>query len=360
MMPAAGDVMACGCDWLLWRWPRCVSGLAKSMIDWRTDLRRPGVRRRCVPCCCCSLIGCRRPGADPDDGESLYHSLEAPECTRLLLAAGATGTGTNALFRVLDLDDVATLRLLLDHAKGAPELGDGRLLFWAIRRRRSPAHVEALLEAGVPADARNRTGRSAAQMARRYGLAEIAERLGEPGGQLTSTPEERFIAACARADVATARRIRDSKPDVLDRLGPADLRLLPELAGAGASEAVRVMVSLGWPVETRGGDWDASALNHAVFRGDVALTRFLLDRGASWRAQHGFGDDVSGTLAWASLNRPEPDGDWEACALALHAHGMSGLIPDPSDPTILLLEGRPRRFSEEVTACLLEAEAPLP
>ncbi|MEC7761691.1 MAG: hypothetical protein VX874_07260 [Pseudomonadota bacterium] len=80
-------------------------------------------------------------GADPDDGESLYHSLEEPNCTRLLLDAGAKVTGTNALFRVLDPDDLATLRLLLDHAREAPELDDGRLLFWAIRRRRSPAHI---------------------------------------------------------------------------------------------------------------------------------------------------------------------------------------------------------------------------
>lgn len=52
-------------------------------------------------------------GADPNYGESLYHSLEAPACTRLLLEAGAIVTGTNALFRALDFDDIDTFRLLL-------------------------------------------------------------------------------------------------------------------------------------------------------------------------------------------------------------------------------------------------------
>jgi hypothetical protein len=38
-------------------------------------------------------------GADPNDGESLYHSLENPDCTRMLLLRGARVSGTNALRR---------------------------------------------------------------------------------------------------------------------------------------------------------------------------------------------------------------------------------------------------------------------
>ncbi|MEC7761690.1 MAG: hypothetical protein VX874_07255 [Pseudomonadota bacterium] len=173
---------------------------------------------------------------------------------------------------------------------------------------------------------------------------------------MSSSREEQFIAACARADAEAARHILAAEPDILSRLDLADLRLLPELAAAGASDALQVMVSLGWPVETCGGDWNASALNHAVFRGDSAMTAFLLTHGASWRSQHGFGDDVSGTLGWASMNRPEPDGDWVGCAQALRAHGMPGLRRAPGDPTTMLLEGRPRQFSEDVAACLLNEE----
>jgi hypothetical protein len=55
-------------------------------------------------------------GADPNDGESLYHSVEHPsDCTRLLLEAGARVTGSNAMYHVLDFDNVAALRLLLQH-----------------------------------------------------------------------------------------------------------------------------------------------------------------------------------------------------------------------------------------------------
>jgi hypothetical protein len=54
-------------------------------------------------------------GADPNDGESLYHALESLACTRLILEGGARIAGSNAMYRVLDLDNLEALRLLLAH-----------------------------------------------------------------------------------------------------------------------------------------------------------------------------------------------------------------------------------------------------
>jgi hypothetical protein len=86
------------------------------------------------------------------------------------------------------------------------------------------------------------------------------------------------------------------------------------------------MVESGWPIDVRGGDIDGSALNHAVFRGDPDLTRYLLAHGADWRVPHGYNDNVMGTLSFASRNRRP--GDWVACAKALIAGGMP--IPGPN------------------------------
>jgi ankyrin repeat protein len=305
-------------------------------------------------------------GADPNDGESLYHSLEQPACTRLLLEAGARVAGSNAMYRVLDLDDVDALRLLLTHGGDANErpLGPpasdwGSPLLWAIRRRRSPAHVAALLDAGADPAATTPDGTTAHALALRFGLTGVAELLRAAGGAGSAlTPAEAFIAACARGDDAQARAIQASRPGLIDALDEAQRRLLPEFAAEGARDAVMLMIRLGWPVEARGGDWDASALNHAVFRGDARLTRFLLEHGADWRAQHGFGDNAVGTLSWASLNEPVQGGDWLGCAQALADHGVPAASPDPRDADGVLIGDQPYTFPAEVTGFLLGRSAP--
>lgn len=304
-------------------------------------------------------------GADPNDGESLYHSLENPACTRLLLNAGARISGTNALYRVLDLDEVEALRLLLAHGGNAnePPIGSptsdwGSLLLWAIRRRRSPAHIEALLAAGADPSVTTIDGTSAYTVALRFGLPEVARLLQKAGGGAPLSVDEAFVAACAQGDEAAARRIHAAHPGIVGTLSETQLRQLPELAAQGCSDAVKLMVELGWPIATRGGDWDASALNKAVFRGDAGLVRFLLEHGASWKERHGFDDNACGGLSWASCNEPpDGEGDWLGCAEALVAHGMPAARPAPESPDWVLVDGQRYVFSDEVTDFLLGASS---
>jgi len=266
-----------------------------------------------------------RAGARPDDGESLYHSVEDETlvCTRLLLQAGAKPDGTNAIFRVLDVDNVEGLKLLLSHgADPDARLGLNRPMHHAILRRRSVEHVRALLEAGADPALTGADGLSAHRMALRYGLPEVAAALASRGVDAPLPPEEQWLGACARADMAAAAGMLAAEPHLLRHLSAAQRRLLPDLAQAGQVDAVKVMVRLGWPVDVRGGDWSASALNHAVFRGDVGLTSFLLEHGSSWREEHGYHDNVVGTLAFASTTEPVEGGDWLGCAKALIARGM--------------------------------------
>jgi hypothetical protein len=211
-------------------------------------------------------------GADPNDGESLYHSLENPNCTRVLLQYGAHINGTNALGRSLDMTESTALELLLAHGGNAND--------------------------------------------------RIAGAIGDFWGSL-------LLHAIA-----------------------VRFRLLPDTVAWGNHAAAMLMVELGWPVGVRGGDWDATALNLAVFRGDAQLTEFLLDRGASWHEKHGYGDDVIGTLSWTSVNRPVADGDWVGCAHTLLRHGLAAGTGDTADPERVLIEGRWARFSEEVAGVL--------
>ncbi|MBV8896779.1 MAG: ankyrin repeat domain-containing protein [Acidobacteriaceae bacterium] len=269
-------------------------------------------------------------GANPNDNESLYHSTESPDltCMRLLLEHGARVEGTNAVHHILDRDEFDGLKLLLAHVKDVNALTStiGPPLIWAIRRRRSRAHIDALLAAGSDPHVKTSDGVSAYRFALQNGLAEVAEALAQAGagphaGEKLSI-EDQFVAACARVDETQARRILADRPNIFQSLSELQLRQLPQLMEARATDAVKLMVRLGWPIATRGGDWSASALNLAVFQGNAEITRFLLEQGATWTETHPFNDNVRGTLSWASRNNDPKSGDWVGCAKALVEHGM--------------------------------------
>jgi ankyrin repeat protein len=110
--------------------------------------------------------------------------------------------GSDALYRVLDLDNIEVLKLLLAHGGNAnepatskPTSDFGCPQLWAIRRRRSIAHIGMLLRAGADPIAKTPAGVSAYRLALQYGPSEIADWLIEAGSSEPLADEELFIAA---------------------------------------------------------------------------------------------------------------------------------------------------------------------
>lgn len=297
-------------------------------------------------------------GAEPNDGESLYHACEDPDRGRAaglisqLVAHGARWQGTNALLRLLDFEDPAGLALALSLGADVNETGPqgASALHHALRRGRSIACLNQLLAAGADLTIRDTEGRTPATLAALLGENAALALLAAQGAQPDlPAARQRFLAACAAADEPAARALLQQEPDLLQaQLSAQELQLLPDQAQRRARASVALMLSLAWPVAVPG-DWQASALNQAAFNGDVALVRLLLEHGASWQEVNGFGGDVMGSLLHACIHLPQAGADYLATLQQLLAAGA----PWP--------EGEAREeLPEEMQAWLDEAEAESP
>ena len=283
-------------------------------------------------------------GAEPNDNESLYHATEQSDrrMVAALVAAGARWQGTNALLRQLDHDDLASLRQALDLGADPNERGPGGrpALHHALLRGRSADFVQLLLERGADPLLRDDAGHSAAWHAARAGDRASLALLEARGAGLDTNAGEAFLAACAAADEPAARAHLAAHPDAVTGLDADGQRLLPDQAQRGHAASVRLMLALGWPVATRG-DWDASALNQAAFRGDAAMAQLLMDHGARWDEPNGFGGNVLGSCLHAACHAMHPEGDHAAVLALLLAQGA----PAPSD-----LDELPEALQEVVLA----------
>jgi len=234
-------------------------------------------------------------GADPNDDESLYHSVYHRDhaCLRLLLTHGARVNGTNALAAATGAGDVEAVRLLVE-AGGDPgrpltapapagHLADRSINpLVAAAENDTAAVVEVLLAAGADPNAATRDGVSPVRQAVRRGALDVAEVLLRHGAQDDTTAIDHFLGSCERADRAAAT----DHADLLGQLSEVDFATLVRAAGRSGVDAVELMLDLGFPVDTRDEDGQ-TALHEAAYAGRVDVARLLLDRGAGLDARDG-------------------------------------------------------------------------
>lgn len=232
-------------------------------------------------------------GANTDDNESLYHATENRDldCLKLLLQAGAKPANTNALKHMVDWESPEGVRLLLAAGADPDETnpqGD-TALHWAVRRKRSPEIISQLLDAGATIDARRKDGQTAYTMAVITDQPAVVALLAGRGADTHLDPLSAFFAGQADLPSGFAR-------------SPVGAHLLTQLAESGSIARVEALLEAGVLIDVRGGMGE-TALHWACWKGNTALMRLLLDRGAPLDAKEAtYGAVPSGWLHHGATN----------------------------------------------------------
>ncbi len=258
-------------------------------------------------------------GANPDDGESVYHSVaaESPECLRLLIEHGAETTGTNALAHALDYDRIEPVRMLLEAGADPNEHAH---VAHAIRRGRGPEFVRLLHEFGADLDRPGgETWRGDARLRTPYahavlrGRDDVARTLEELGASTARPPDDAAVAAVALGERPAQPLSDDPDYDAQEVLILTALR--------GQLDLVVDVVGVDF-VGVVGGSPKGTLLHHAAWMGNPGVVRELLDLGADPSAPSPA--DFETPLAWAVLASGSfdiPDRDYVAVAKLLVEHG---------------------------------------
>jgi len=231
-------------------------------------------------------------GADPNDGEVVYHTPESYDNRALQLLA-ETGKLTDEsltlmLVRKHDWHDYDGIKWLLER-NANPNLARRRgllALHHALARDNSIEIIALLLDHGAdPALISN--GRTAVAMAARGGRSDVLELFERRGIPIELRGLDELIAACARSDAVAVQALVSRRPGLVGELLADGATLLAQFALTGNTDGVRQLLDLGVDVAALyegNGYWgiakDSMAIHVAAWLGRPATVRLLIDRGS--------------------------------------------------------------------------------
>ncbi|MDO6588883.1 hypothetical protein DS901_14165 [Loktanella sp. D2R18] len=253
-------------------------------------------------------------GANPDDGESLYHATELGHLDglALLLEYGAQPAGTNALLRAMDFDNLEAVQMLL--AAGAQPDETLPALHHAARRGSSAEMVALLLRAGANPDAMYQ-GASSYAAARVFGNRALANAISERG-KLSEV--EQILADCADGQDVAGRWIDPAK------IAPAFTYLLHEVMLAPARmDHLKALVAVGVPWDLPD-DQGVTPVQSAGWQGLPETMQYFLKLGADLSFVNGFGGTLLTTIIHGSENCADRrTRDHIACLDLALSHGVA-------------------------------------
>ena len=280
-------------------------------------------------------------GANPTDGESVFHAAERNnrEGLELLREFGVQlnhvgewgNTAPYFLLRWHDLQkerEVAEgLDWLLQHGAD-PNIRSGKeqetCLQVAARRGQPAAVIRALLDHGADVNARRGDGATAWRLAKRNGHDDIVRLLEEAGAKpepLSALDE--LLAACGRGDVTLARKL--SSRTLVGSLPRSDRGMLGEAAAGGRTATVQACIAAGFDVNEVN-DRAATPIHEAAINGFHEIVHALIAAGADLTGRDP--EHNATPLGWAIFGADHVgnrDGDYEATIRALVAAGASGM-----------------------------------
>jgi len=282
-------------------------------------------------------------GADPNDGESIYHAaeLDRRDCLELLARHGADFSGRHAhwgntpLFFLAGYKEwaeqsataTAGMRWLLEHGAD-PDVTSYESRETPLHRvaayGRGPAVAEMLLAHGATLDVERADGRTPYVLAVRTGNLAMAAFLRERGADPTKlTTVDELLGACLAADEPRARALLAAEPTLLERFGEEDHQAFALASEEKREASVRLMHALGFDLAWEGG-WGGTPLHHAAWHGDVGMTRLLLSLGAPIDIRDKqFGSSPIGWAGHGSAHCRRADHDYVAVVSALLDAGAS-------------------------------------
>jgi ankyrin repeat protein len=290
-------------------------------------------------------------GARPDDHVLYLAAFDSGhESLRLLLPYAPDIAATTALSAPISTGDITAARLLLGAGADPNRLLEAGLLgesheheppvpplSAAVELEAGPELTGLLLDYGANPDTPDRDGRTPYQQAVRTGQDQVAELLARHGADAALSPADELLAACRRADRAATTALLAADPDLAGRLTADDYQALAGAADHGDTEAVRLMLDLGFPLGTRSQrDDGATALHLAAAAGSTVTVRLLLERGADIEARDTTWDSTP--LEWAIVGSGMRLGhashpDWAAAVRVLLDAGAAtdGIVLSPDD-----------------------------
>jgi len=179
--------------------------------------------------------------------------------------------------------------------------------------------------------------KSAHTIAREFGHENIFQLLMD-----RSSPLLALTAACEVADEKLVTSILETHPMAAQAMNAGDQRKIVDAAETNSTEAVRLMLHAGWPVDARG-KHGATPLHFAAWHGNVVMAKHVLEyRPPLEVLDHDFSMTALGWALHGSLHGSNRDrGDYGGTVEALLDAGAT--LPPNSDG---------REMSQEIRAAL--------